>query len=129
MTYIQKAPDQSTLEVPQTILTALPPVELVREWFAYDPELKRLWWLQSPGPLTPAGSLAGFVSRAGYTVILFRGLTIPAHRLLWALHHGYWPVGNLMFRNGDRSDLRVANLRGSAASMYDAEDRNPKAVM
>lgn len=33
------------------------------------------------------------------------------HRVLWALHYGSWPKGELDHLNGDKSDNRIENLR------------------
>jgi len=34
-----------------------------------------------------------------------------AHRVVWALHYGEWPKGEIDHINGDPSDNRICNLR------------------
>lgn len=34
-----------------------------------------------------------------------------AHRVIWALHYGAWPKGEIDHLNGDRTDNRIENLR------------------
>lgn len=33
-----------------------------------------------------------------------------AHRIAWLHVHGEWPHANMAFRNGDATDIRMANL-------------------
>lgn len=48
---------------------------------------------------------------AGYCNIRVNKRDILAHRALWALHYGAWPIGPLDHINGDRADNSIANLR------------------
>lgn len=36
---------------------------------------------------------------------------ILAHRLAWAIHHDKWPENEIDHINGDKRDIRIANLR------------------
>lgn len=57
----------------------------------------------TPALATPHGSgyLAGKLGGRGYR----------AHRVIYALHHGKWPDGEIDHINGVRDDNRVSNLR------------------
>jgi len=58
-----------------------------------------------------AGTIAGCKSNDGYVVVRHNGQQYRAHRLIWALHHGSWPDGDLDHINCDKADNRIANLR------------------
>lgn len=45
--------------------------------------------------------------RGGYIL----GVRYPAHRVVFALHHGRWPEGDIDHVNGVRDDNRPENLR------------------
>lgn len=38
------------------------------------------------------------------------GRHLYAHQAAWALHHGYWPEGEVLHDSGDRADNRPGNL-------------------
>lgn len=59
-----------------------------------------------------AGKVA-FTSRhqLGYLRAEIGGHLIQAHRVVFALVHGFWPNGSIDHINGDPSDNRPANLR------------------
>lgn len=54
------------------------------------------------------GDVAGVVGLhgSGYTLVCGK----LAHRVVWYLHHGYWPE-NIDHINGIRTDNRICNLR------------------
>lgn len=50
----------------------------------------------------------------GYLVFRFGGRfgrQLRAHRAIWRMMYGVWPVGSIDHINGDRSDNRLKNLR------------------
>ena len=49
----------------------------------------------------------------GYQICRFRGKDRKLHRVLWFLHYGQWPIGNLDHINRDKQDNRIENLRES----------------
>jgi hypothetical protein len=93
----------------------LPPVELLREMFSYDPETGDITWKVYRGRCAKVGDIAGSLHPLGYRRICIRnGKTVLylAHRLAWALHYGEDP-GDFQIDhiNQVKDDNRVKNLR------------------
>lgn len=55
----------------------------------------------------PSGSL----DRDGYLIIKVKGKQYKAHRIVWLLHHGDFPNGEIDHINRIRTDNRIENLR------------------
>jgi Recombination endonuclease VII/HNH endonuclease len=99
---------------------SLPTAAQMSEVLSYDPETGRFVWLVDVARNVKAGSEAGCVKgtrvspKTGkenrYRYIRFGDREFPAARVAWLLHHGEWPKGNIMFKDGDTSNLRFANL-------------------
>jgi hypothetical protein len=51
------------------------------------------------------------VNSAGYFYGRIHRVSFAAHRVAYALHHGYSPHGHIDHINGDRADNRIINLR------------------
>lgn len=47
----------------------------------------------------------------GYLHGAIFGVTVTAHSVAWALHHGRWPTYGVDHENGDRTDNRIGNMR------------------
>ena len=93
----------------------LPPVELLREYFSYDPDtgvvsqIKRRSNRQTLGPITRT-------TNHGYYVVTFQYRGLLAHRIAWKLHTGEEPPELIDHVNRDRTDNRWKNLRVSTAA-------------
>lgn len=62
-----------------------------------------------------ANKPAGTICAWGYVVISFNGKKVKAHQLAHFIVHGYVP-SYIDHINGDRSDNKIANLRGATLS-------------
>ena len=60
---------------------------------------------------TVIGSRAGSFASDGYRQIKVARRPYPEHRIVWLLHTGRWPVGEVDHINGIRDDNRPCNLR------------------
>lgn len=109
------------------------PAEL-RKLLSYEPTTGKLFWLPRPVEMfadgkqtaqhnantwnTKYANTQAFTAdnRNGYRVGSLNRRKIYAHRAIWALHHGEWPVAQLDHVNGVRDDNRIANLRAVTQS-------------
>lgn len=94
----------------------LPSPEQLRQLLEYDPDTGSLFWRPRTGPYSQrwntrwAGKRAGTINGDGYRMLKVFDQCLLAHRVVWAMHHGYWPAA-LDHRNGKRYDNRIKNLR------------------
>lgn len=71
-----------------------------------------LFWRKSlTGKSRIAGKEAGYLNQDGYRVIEVATKGIGAHRIVWLMHHGAWPTGEIDHINSIRHDNRIENLR------------------
>ena len=63
--------------------------------------------------------IAGAININGYLYIQINGVRHAAHRLAWAIAHGYWPKA-VDHKNAIRIDNRLVNLREATNSQNQA---------
>ena len=102
----------------------LPDVETLRKLLDYDPETGILTWKPRPlemFPNTKSGkrwntkhankeAFAGVLG-TGYCSGYVFNEPYKAHRIIWAIHYGAPPTGDIDHINGIKTDNRIENLR------------------
>lgn len=91
----------------------------LREYITLDASSKSfLRWIKSPGTRCKAGdeAMTCLVSGKRYYGGKFKGEPFLAHRLVFYLHYGYWPLSIIDHKNGDRLCNNPENLRISTHS-------------
>lgn len=86
--------------------------QFLQQKFRYDPVSGLLLWRAGRF----AGRNAGRVHPSGYRQVNFWGQKYMAHRLIWLLQTGRWPILFLDHRNRDKTDNHWCNLREATAS-------------
>lgn len=96
---------------------ALPSPEVLRQLLRYEPETGKLFWrdTRKKGNGFNHGLLSepalDALHRDGYRQGTVLGSRILAHRVVWAMVNGEWPLNDIDHINGIRSDNRIDNLR------------------
>ena len=87
------------------------PVELLHKVFRYDPETGLL----TSRLKTKRGRVVGWLDDEGYirVVVYWNGHAYKrrAHRLIWAMVTGQYPIDEIDHKNGVKADNRWDNLR------------------
>jgi hypothetical protein len=96
----------------------LPPVELLKELFDYDPLTGLLRWKKKLSPRSMPGAVAGTERKTGYIIISLNGQKYYAHRICWAIYYNEQldPGVEIDHKYGNRNDNRISELRKSTRS-------------
>lgn len=108
----------------------LPSIDLLRQLLRYEPETGKLFWKERSVEMFKTDDARGaewcakrwnkkHAGRAALTAPTTKGylhghifrIKVRAHRVIWAIVHGDWPVEEIDHINCDPSDNRIANLR------------------
>jgi hypothetical protein len=90
--------------------------ELARELFIYEPDTGLLRWRVRVHQRGPVGSVAGTLTKNGYTRLMYKQSSYLAHCVIWAIQTGSWPEQQIDHRNRVRTDNRWDNLRAATRS-------------
>ena len=105
----------------------------------YAPETGKLFWVRRPNSMFSAENYArtwntryaereaASLGPKGYMRIRVLGKNYAAHRVVWALAYGQWPVAEIDHINGDRADNRLVNLRSVTGAENMRNQRRSKA--
>lgn len=112
----------------------LPTPEQLRELLRYEPETGKLYWKPRPVEMFSAGNTSAeanckawntrYAGKEAFTSISTHGYRqgsvfdrmYQAHRVIWAVHYGEWPNGEVDHIDTDRLNNRIANLREATHS-------------
>lgn len=87
-------------------------VAYLRSLLHYNPETGALRWKQWKGAKAHKGVAAGYIMTSnGYRYVKIDGILWLAHRLIWAIQTGHFPVKQIDHWNGVPDDNRWDNLR------------------
>ena len=84
--------------------------QLIRSCLRYEDG--HLYWKVDRNGGAKKGDVVGRPRKDGYEKVQIGGSTLYTHRVIFFLHHGYWPTV-LDHINRDRTDNRIDNLRES----------------
>ena len=112
------------------MINALPNVDYLNECFVYDSIKGLLLWKHRPSHHFPSdrgmnifnrrfsGQYAGNTNSDGYYVVSLsyagKRIEYKASRVIWKMHTGNDPFGEIDHRNRDRSDNHFDNLRDAS---------------
>jgi hypothetical protein len=99
-------------EVPEGVTTQ----DLLKEFFFYDKETGLFTRLKTTSKVAKRGSIAGGITKVGYSIISVGKNRHYAHRLAWLYETGSFPAKQLDHINENKSDNRICNLREATAS-------------
>lgn len=73
-----------------------------------------LYW-RATSRSVKAGQRAGGIDRNGYVKVQVDGRSLFAHRIIFAIHHGWWP-DIVDHADGNHKNNRIENLRAATPS-------------
>jgi hypothetical protein len=89
----------------------LPTQEYLNSIFRYDPETGLLYWKVRPCKRMESGARAGCLTSNGYISVKINCKMYMAHRVIWCLLNGLFPIGDIDHIDHCRQNNREENLR------------------
>lgn len=96
-----------------------------RRLYRYDTESGKLIWLVKTGDKVIVGRTAGATDPRGCVSVRILGHLFKAHRVIWAMQYGRWPISEIDHINGDCGDNHLENLREANRSEQMRNTKRP----
>lgn len=92
--------------------------EQISKVLKYDAISGTLIWISNlhSKRVIPNSRAGSVVTSTGYRSITLFGTKYPEHILIWFIHYGVWPNGQIDHINQQRDDNRIVNLRDVSKS-------------
>lgn len=116
-----------------------PSPEILNELLCYDPETGFLFWKRRPKKFFKNCNGKAwnkqFSGKQAFTAIDGKGYHVGAvfnhiyraHRVIWAMETGAWPVGDIDHIDHNRTNNKIANLRDVSKSA-NSKNQKPRGV-
>lgn len=95
-------------------------IELIQEYFSYEPNTGILRWKKSSQARIKVGDIAGSNHSGKGLRVHFLGEKFMVHRIIWACFYGKWPQYWLDHKDGNPFNNKLDNLRETTASQNSA---------
>lgn len=92
-----------------------------KKYFTY--KAGNLYWLETSSNRRRKGEIAGSKHSQGYWAIMLKGKMYYAHRIIFAMHHGYFPdfIDHI---DQNRANNKIRNLR-AATNSENGQNKRP----
>jgi hypothetical protein len=89
-------------------------IETLRQFFRHDDDSGDLYWAVKKARATNLRIPIRSPDKDGYYRVKIDGSTFKVHRIVFALHYGFWPSGQIDHIDGCKTNNRIKNLRECA---------------